>query len=125
MRLLLFGLTAALVLSACPGKARHEATPSPLATKPEPGCDGLASVLVQLTRAEDPAAFAAERGLAWVDGSVRVVFESDGPLPEGVEEARSPGRVQALVPLDRLCALAAVAPVRVPLTPTPPPESSP
>ena len=118
MRVLL-ALFALTLLTACPAKARHEPTPSPVLTKPEPGCDGLASVLVELTRADDPAAFAAQRGIDWVDGSVRVVFESDGALPEGVEEARAPGAVQALVPMDRLCALAAAGPVRAPQSPTP------
>jgi hypothetical protein len=116
-------LVIPLSLGGCPG---HHKAPSPSEQAKSTACPGLASVLQELSESTEPAAFAAQRGLDWVDGSVRVVAEVSGspPLPDSVvlELATGP-LLQVLVPPDALCPLAntdGVQRVRLPLTPTPP-----
>lgn len=86
--------------------ATDESTASPT------GSDALESRLVDLASADDPAAFAADNGIDYDDGSVSVVvaLREGATLPDGYDaETRlaTDGRVQASVPVAELGALAA------------------
>ena len=100
-----------ILASAC--AASDEQIPS--APQPDPtygaACAKLDSQLYQLTQSADPAAFAANTLQEFRDGRVRVIVELSGtadPAPsyDLVEEARYANQIQAMVPVDRLCALA-------------------
>jgi hypothetical protein len=102
-----------------PTAAAARTTPSATATN-------LSSTLVRLARADDPASFAAAHGIEYADGRALVVVELRGAssLPAGYDATVQQtvtvdGQtvVQALVPVDRLLALAeepSVAYVRLP-----------
>ena len=94
-------------------------------------CPGLDSALQQVATAADPAAVAAEHGIALVDGRVRVIIElapgasvpADAPL---AVEAQYEHLVQALVAPEQLCPLAAdpaIARIRLPFPRAPNPRS--
>lgn len=99
-------------------------TPSFTVTPTKAGCPKLEDRLYQLTVSPDPAALAAQTGLFYSQGRVRVIIElpsAESPAPSGyglTVESRAQALVQALVPVDALCALAAdgnVKFVRAPL----------
>jgi hypothetical protein len=108
---------------SCPGASQAQPSPvvppagppdSPPATGVDPPivCPRLSPVLRQLSVAPDPATFAAQHGIAYADGRVRVEIElatADSDVPAGYEllvEARYQRFVQALAPADTLCDLA-------------------
>jgi hypothetical protein len=93
-------------------------------------CPSLDTALREIATAADPAAAAAERSVALVDGRVRVVIElapeaslpADAPL---VVEAQYEHLVQALVAPEQLCSLAAnpaIARIRLPFPRAPDPR---
>ncbi|MBI2304579.1 MAG: hypothetical protein HYU86_07535 [Chloroflexi bacterium] len=106
------------------GTATPSLTPSLTASPVKAGCPNLEDRLYQLTLSPDPAALAARSNLFYSQGRVRVVIElpsAESPAPSGyglTVESRAQALVQALVPVDALCALAAdplVKSVRAPL----------
>lgn len=99
-------------------------TPSFTASPTKAGCPKLEDRLYQLTISPDPTTLAARSNLYYDQGRVRVIIElpsAESPAPSGyglTVESRAQGLVQALVPIDALCALAAdplVKSVRAPL----------
>jgi hypothetical protein len=82
-----------------------------------PTCAQVDSRLIQLTQAPDPAAFAASAGLDYDDAGVLAIIELVGddepdPMAYGLtEEARYANLLQARVPVDQLCLVAADAAV--------------
>lgn len=84
--------------------------PSPREAKPT-DCPRLESRLYQLMTAADPARAAADLGLFYEDGRVRVIVELADPTaadpqhPDLVIEGRFRDLVQARVPPAALCAI--------------------
>lgn len=122
----------AVVLLGCgnpEGLLGDAAAAQPVATAVSPCAESprLSSDLRQLLEAPDPAAFAAERGLAYQDDGVRVVVELAAGETEGdlalvyglTVEARYRNLLQVWAPLASLCDLANDSRVRVVRSPTP------
>ena len=112
-----------MVVSGC--AESMVAQPSPTPRTP---CPKLEDRLYRLAQAEDPAQFARQNGLDYVEGQVRVIVEMVEPeaaIPEkyaSLIESRSDGLVQMLIPPKELCELSQepeVKLVRVPLPSVP------
>lgn len=106
---LFLNLDADLVLAA---PLRQDERPPLVGVGAKPGadsCNRLDSRLLRLSEATDPIALAAEMGLQFDGALVRVVLELVDKAPDNyglVTEAAYANLVQALAPLDQLCALA-------------------
>lgn len=91
--------------------------PTPRAAKPT-DCPQLESRLYELMVAADPARAAADLGLTYEDGRVRVIVEladAATPIPQHpdlVVEGRFSNLVQGRVPPATLCALSRLPDVR-------------
>ncbi len=92
---------------------------------PQP-CPRLEDRLYRLTISQDPEAYARQAGLDYSQGRVRVVIELESAearapqLPGLAVEARAERPAQALVPVERLCELAAANGVRLVRAPAQP-----
>ncbi len=109
---LVLGLMSFAILPACVG--------------PQQPCPRLEDRLYRLTTSPDPEAYARQADLYYSQGRVRVIIELESAedrvpqLPGLTIESRAGELVQALVPVERLCELAAANGVRLVRSPAQP-----
>lgn len=110
MKLLTYSVLVLSLSAAMACGVGREERPTIAPTKTNP-CPKLEDRLYRLAQAQEPAQFAQQTGLHYLEGRVRVVIEmvdlgaavpTKYPL---LVESRSDGLIQALVPLDILCDL--------------------